>query len=88
MKVHVNEFLHLSRVAQNYSYHLILLNSETLSIPQVKQLWNLCNMKICADGGANRLFNGIEESERSRFIPNFITGDLDSVKQDVADYYR
>lgn len=88
MKAHLNEFLHLPLVAHKYFYHMVLLNSDTLSIPQVKKLWNLCDLKICADGGANRLFNGINEQERNKFIPNFITGDLDSVKKDVSEYYR
>lgn len=36
---------------------------------------------ICADGGANHTYNmGI--------IPNYIVGDLDSVKVEIVDYYK
>jgi len=36
---------------------------------------------ICADGGANHLYNmGI--------IPNYIIGDLDSIDKDVINYYK
>ncbi|WP_195250799.1 thiamine diphosphokinase [Romboutsia sp. 1001713B170207_170306_H8] len=36
---------------------------------------------ICADGGANHLYNmGV--------IPDYIIGDLDSAKSDIVDYYR
>ena len=38
--------------------------------------------------GANQLFDGMQASERTRFVPNYIKGDLDSVRPDVVEYYR
>jgi hypothetical protein len=44
-------------------------------------------LKICADGGANRLFYNFNEEERSKYIPNYIAGDLDSLNPDVKSFY-
>ena len=52
--------------------------------------------RICADGGANRLHDQIpllargfssDADARAAFMPDFIKGDLDSVRRDVLDYY-
>lgn len=55
-------------------------------------------VRICADGGANRLYDEVprlldsssEDSDvqiRSQFLPQSIRGDLDSVRGDVRDFY-
>ena len=36
---------------------------------------------ICADGGANHIYN-------MDMMPNYIIGDLDSIKQNIVDYYK
>lgn len=38
---------------------------------------------ICADGGANRLYEYKKE-----IIPKCIIGDLDSLKPEIQDYYE
>jgi thiamine pyrophosphokinase len=64
---------------------LILLNApmgETPS-PLLQRLWDLADIRICADGGANRLWHLNQD-----WIPNIIVGDLDSLQQDIRTYYE
>ena len=45
-------------------------------------------MKICAEGGANRLYDQVSPNLRTKYIPEYIVGDLDSVRSEVQDFYR
>jgi hypothetical protein len=64
---HYNDFLH---PIQNRS--LVMINSATMDIDLVKILWDHCDHKICADGGANRLFDGLSSTEVAQYIPGII----------------
>jgi len=55
-------------------------------------------MRVCADGGANRLFDELPgmlgsvgaastAEARAHYLPDIIKGDLDSVRADVVAYY-
>lgn len=90
VKSHLNEFFrfHLPRSSFSSTYHLIMMNSNSMDVDMATTLWNSFECKICADGGANRLFDQIEAGRRSLFIPDFIVGDLDSVRPDVRQFYR
>jgi len=58
------------------------------------RLWNFSTMKICADGGANHLYdatvgtNSKEQVADEHFCPDLIIGDLDSLRIDVKQYYE
>lgn len=68
---------------------LVIINSNTPSLNNViKCLWSHCEHKLCADGGANRLYACLSETERSNFIPDHVVGDLDSLEDNVSEYYR
>lgn len=51
---------------------------------------------MCADGGANRLYDGLPRllpgmepgQARAAFLPDSIRGDLDSVRHDVQAFYE
>lgn len=53
-------------------------------------------VRVCADGGANRLFDQVPllfpdrdpETVRQEYLPDLITGDLDSIRDDVRQYYE
>jgi len=46
------------------------------------------SLRICADGGANRLYDTLETNEqRYRLLPHALIGDLDSVRPAVIDFY-
>ncbi|KAI0925984.1 hypothetical protein AcV5_008566 [Taiwanofungus camphoratus] len=76
------------------SYALIILN-QPFSFPLVHRLWDACIWRCCADGGANRLYDTLKsrlQSEqdrdlRSLYIPDLIKGDLDSLRDDVREFY-
>lgn len=66
--------------------------------PSYSDLVLPASIRICADGGANRLYDEVprlldsksEDSDvqiRSQYLPQSIRGDLDSVRGDVRDFY-
>ena len=71
---------------------LIVLNNQ--SVLECRDLldvvWGHCDMKICADGGANILYDMYVEkgSGEAKFLPNLIKGDLDSLDPRVGEYYE
>lgn len=52
-------------------------------------------LRVCADGGANRLFDELPrmlpgscpEAVRAQYLPTAIKGDMDSIRPDVASFY-
>ncbi|EJT98223.1 thiamine pyrophosphokinase Thi80 [Dacryopinax primogenitus] len=65
---------------------LVILNTP-LEHFLVKKIWPTCQWRACADGGSNRLFDALQEEERSAYIPDLIKGDLDSIRPDVKSFY-
>ncbi|KAH9327288.1 hypothetical protein KI387_007466, partial [Taxus chinensis] len=75
------------------SYALIVLNYLLPSFTPA--LWDRAQLRICADGGANRLHDEIPKffpTEnpaliRQRYKPDVIKGDLDSIRPEVLEFY-
>ncbi|KAF9468136.1 thiamine pyrophosphokinase [Collybia nuda] len=74
---------------------LIILN-QPFCPGLLRRLWNSCAWRCCADGGANRLYDLFSAPDfvdcgtsraRSRYLPDLIKGDLDSIREDVRAYY-
>lgn len=63
---------------------LVILNTLLAAI-DLDTLWHSAPVRICADGGANRLHE--RASDPKRYIPEYITGDLDSIEPHVRDFY-
>ena len=50
-------------------------------------LWRQSSLRLCADGAANRLHDSLGDAARAEMLPDLITGDLDSLRGDVATFY-
>ncbi|KAK3835995.1 MAG: thiamine pyrophosphokinase [Linnemannia elongata] len=71
-------------------FALIILN-QPIRIHRTlfNNLWQNATYRFCADGGANRLYDLLEtDEERSKFLPDYVRGDLDSLRDSVKNYYQ
>ncbi|ORY52036.1 Thiamin pyrophosphokinase [Rhizoclosmatium globosum] len=67
---------------------LIMLNQPLCAPRHLQNLWSHASIRLCADGGANRLYDLFTtDQERLKFLPDVIRGDLDSVRPEVKDWY-
>ncbi|KAK7712172.1 thiamine pyrophosphokinase [Botryosphaeria dothidea] len=71
---------------------LLILNQPVASIDLLQRLWAHTGYRLCADGGANRLYDTFDalddaDARRQEFLPTIIHGDLDSLRDDVRAYY-
>uniref|UniRef100_A0A0D9V9W6 Thiamine pyrophosphokinase n=1 Tax=Leersia perrieri TaxID=77586 RepID=A0A0D9V9W6_9ORYZ len=75
------------------AYAVVVLNQR---LPRFAPLlWNRARLRVCADGGANRVFDGMPEllpgedpdEVRTRYKPDVIKGDMDSIRPEVKEYY-
>jgi thiamine pyrophosphokinase len=79
---------------------MVILNAPipTPVSPLFQRLWKASTFHVCADGGANRLKQATttvvtahsedDDNNNSYFIPDLITGDLDSLLPDTRTYYQ
>ncbi|CBX99315.1 similar to thiamin pyrophosphokinase 1 [Plenodomus lingam JN3] len=72
------------------SPYLLILNQPIADFAAFSRLWQHSGFRVCADGGANRLydmFGGDLETLREQYLPDLVHGDLDSLRDNVRDYY-
>lgn len=81
LRIHCNQFLTQSS-RHNPEVALVLLNNE-YSPWLLRTLWQQAGLRVCADGGANRL-----KKMALKMVPDVITGDLDSLCTEVRTYYE
>ena len=78
---------------------LVMLNTPALAAEALQHLWAVSSFRVCADGAANRLHDALLAREgegcadagralsRESMLPDAITGDLDSAREGVLDFY-
>nr|KJB49947.1 hypothetical protein B456_008G146400 [Gossypium raimondii] len=75
------------------TYALLVLNQ---NLPRFTPLlWNHAQLHLCADGGANRLYDEMPlffpqegaSDVRRRYKPDVIKGDMDSIRREVLEFY-
>jgi len=88
-------FLQPFAALEDHNARALIILNQPFSVALFDRLWNSSKLHYCADGGANQLYDlfeqpGIEDGPTARgfFLPHFIKGDLDSIRDDVKDYYR
>jgi len=69
------------------SHRALVILNQPFSKGLFYLLWNSSQWHCCADGGANRLFDTVATAQRSLFLPDLIKGDLDSLRNDVKEFY-
>ncbi|KAI9012075.1 thiamine pyrophosphokinase, partial [Phycomyces nitens] len=69
---------------------LIQLNQPIVHIHLFERLWANATIRLCADGGANRVYDAFESlpKKRDQYLPDEIRGDLDSIRPEVRAFYE
>ncbi|ETW08450.1 thiamine pyrophosphokinase [Aphanomyces invadans] len=90
LKLHDNSFLTTAYGGDKNPLALIVINGIGL-ISCFDHLWEKARFTLCADGGANKLYDYIKRdsvASAKNFVPQYIKGDLDSIRPEVASYFQ
>lgn len=63
---------------------VVVLNTDCVG-PLLHRFWAQAHMRVCADGGANRLYDAAGEEA---LVPHYIKGDLDSLRPEVGRHFE
>ncbi|KAH0848784.1 hypothetical protein AYO21_09858 [Fonsecaea monophora] len=75
-----------------HSYAVIILN-QPINKHALSAVIGAASLLVCADGGANRLYNYDKAAQNGmsrlkRRVPDAVIGDLDSLTESVGEHYR
>lgn len=62
---------------------LVVLNADSFGRPLLEALWDASAFRVCADGGANRVYDLLGGGA----VPDAVVGDLDSARPEVLAAY-
>ncbi|KAF5367544.1 hypothetical protein D9758_003668 [Tetrapyrgos nigripes] len=81
---------------KSFSQRVLIILNQPFSFQLLELLWNNSRWRYCADGGANRLYDLLRDKNKidsdseellNLYKPDLIKGDLDSIRDDVKDFY-
>ncbi|CUS10247.1 unnamed protein product [Tuber aestivum] len=82
------DFLDPSGDEDSQPFALLILNQDITNLKLFETLYKNSKLVICADGGANRLYDAYTtEEDRFSHAPTCIAGDFDSLRPEVQSYY-
>ncbi|KAG5418537.1 THI80 [Candida metapsilosis] len=85
----IEPFAFLTSVKESERNHNVLLISNQPFKIDLKAIWTHCGLVVCSDGGANRLHDYFtNDKEREDFLPNYVVGDFDSLRDNVKRFYQ
>jgi len=67
--------------------HNVLLMANGTLPAELDDLWEEASFHICADGGANRLFDDNRLYDRD-LVPKVVRGDMDSARAEVLEHFK
>ena len=70
-KIKTQMRIHWNNLSESRKFSLIILNSDSVSEDILSCVWPLSNFRVCADGGANRLYDTFSEVVGS--ITNYLS---------------
>ncbi|XP_060076322.1 thiamin pyrophosphokinase 1-like [Ylistrum balloti] len=72
----------------NEDMALMILNQpQDIDVNFMKQMWTKAKVKVTVDGGTNVLHDSVM-ADRDMYIPDLISGDFDSIKPEVSEFYK
>ncbi|KAK1921257.1 hypothetical protein DB88DRAFT_500152 [Papiliotrema laurentii] len=81
------DILHDGPSSESPTYAMIIVNQPIRDRDIFSRAWRASRLRLCADGGANRLYDLWDTETRKLYLPDMIKGDLDSIRADVKSYY-